>query len=275
MNKLFKTFLAGLAVLSLVSCKKNNYVVDKDALTLPEYAQLILPNYAPRAYYVDNSGTSEYSIPLGLTNVSNADRTIGIDYISPTGAAAGTQYNAPTSVVVKAGEAVATIGVKGIFAGYNGGRVDSLKVKIGSISSGGKSMEGKDSVWLIMRQYCDVILADLGGAYNTMEGSYGPYISEVLNLVPTGPTSATGTVTNIYDSGIDAVAVFSWDTPTSFSVTIAAQPTPYTSGGLPLFVRTNASAASTFSSCDKTITLNLQLFTSAGIYDSWTSAMSK
>ncbi|MCZ2223992.1 MAG: hypothetical protein LC122_10210 [Chitinophagales bacterium] len=262
MNKLFKTFLAGLAVLSLASCKKNNYVVDKDPIALPEYSQLILPNYAPRDYFIDNSGTSKYTIPVGFTNLSNEDRTISISYTSPTGAQPGTQYNAPTSVLIKAGEAVSKIDVSGIFAGYNNGRVDSLKVKIEQLLGGSKTMVGKDSVWLIMRQYCGItnFATQFGGDYdNTMEPSYGPYTTSVSNIVPIAAAKANANIENLYDYGGFVIGNFDWSVVGNNNLVIPAKYTgvDVTSGGTPyqLWIKTNTGSKSTFSACDNTITV--------------------
>jgi len=275
MNKIFKTFLAGLAIVSLASCKKNNYVIDKDALTVPEYAQFILPGYAPRDYFIDNSGTSEYKIPVGFTNVSNADRTIEISYTSPTGAVAGTQYTAPTSIVVKAGEALSSIAVKGLFAGYNGGRVDSLKVKVGTLTGGAKSMTGKDSVWLIMRQYCAItnFETQFGGSYtNTMEPSYGPYTTTVSNVVPTATGKANADIANLYDYGGFVVGNFDWSTVGNNKLTIPAKYTGVnvSSGGTDyqLWIKTNSASKSTFSACDNTITvyIDAMAYTMAGTF---------
>lgn len=275
MNKLFKTFLAGIAVLSLASCKKNNYVVDKDPIALPEYSQLILPNYAPRDYFIDNSGTSEYKIPVGFTTVSNVDRTITISYTSPTGAVAGTQYTAPLSLVIKAGEAVGTIKVQGIFAGYNGGRVDSLKVKIATVTGGAKSMTGKDSVWLLMRQYCSItnFATQFGGDYaNTMEPSYGPYTTSVSNIVPTAAGKANANISNLYDYGGFVIGNFDWSVVGNNKLTIPAKYTgvDVTSGGTPyqLWIKTNTASASTFSACNNTITvyIDAMAYTMSGTF---------
>lgn len=265
--------LAAIVLISFSSCKKNNIAVDKDALIPPD-APALAPNIAARMvdYYVTQVPTNPYKILVTVNNVSSTSRAYNFNYTSRS-AVAGTQYTSPASLTIPAGATQDTLRFQGIYTGFSAGRKDTVKVKFDGLT--GSKFYAKDSFMIVMQRYCPVVLAQLGGSYNTMEGTYGPYISQVLNLVPTGPTSATGTITNIYDSNIDATATFTWDTPSTFRVVIAGQTTQYTSGGLPLYIRTNASTPSTFSSCDNTITLNLQLYTTATIVDTWTSSMSK
>jgi len=263
-----------LLVLVIVSCKKNNLVVDQDVIP-PAFAKFNVRVAADTAatYYISNAN-KPFKIPIGITTVSDKDRTIQLCYTS-TSAVAGSQYTAPATIVIPAGKVLDSISIQGLIAGYpTASRVDVLFIKIcgGDVPASAYWATYK----LTMRKYCDVVLANLGGAYTrTFEGSYGPYTSEVTNLVSTGVTTATATITNIYDSGISADVTFDWTDPTAFKVIMEEQQTQYTVGGLPLFVRANPATASSFSSCDNTITLNLQLYTSAGLVDQWTSSMAK
>lgn len=266
--------ITGLVALSITSCKKNNLVIDKEVIP-PAFAKFntLQPGDTITTHYI-RSNNAPLVLPVGITNVSDQPRVINFSY-SSRNAVQGTQYNAPTSITIPAGKALDSLVVTGLFAGYTSTRVDTVTITI----TGGDGLTAssyKSRYHVILRKYCDVVLANLGGAYvRTFEGTYGPYTSSVTNLTSTGATTATATITNVYDSNISMVVTFDWTNPASFRVNINPQQTQYTSGGLPMFIRANAASASTFSSCDNTITLRLQLYTSAAIVDTWTSSMAK
>jgi len=275
LNKFSKLLLAATVVsVAFLSCEKDKHI--DEIKEVPEAARFNALS-SSGSFFINEGvpGGDVYKIPVSISTVSSVDRTLDIIYTSSTGAASGVQYSAPATVTIPAGEVSTTLEVTGLIPGYaTPGRKDVLKIKIASPDT----IHNKGSFNLTMQKYCNVVLANLGGPYaNTFEGTYGPYTSSVNNLtmVPNSTTKATATITNIYDSNISATATFDWTNPAAFVVTIAAQATQYTSGGLPLFVRGNPTVPSTFSSCDNTITLNLQLYTSAGIVDSWTSSMAK
>lgn len=271
------TLLSIAVIAGLISCKKNNLAVDVDTLEVPARAQFALYDVMPfaKSLYVQQTAPFDrLAIPIGITTVTNTDRTIQLTYTSATGAQNGVEFTAPTSITIPAGKALDTLRFIGNFSNIPAGVAHPVKIKI----TGGDvpAFAGKDSILITLRRYCEVILANLGGDYdNTFEGTYGPYTASVTNLTATSGTTATATVTNIYDNGIDATVTFDWTDPANFKVTMASQPTPFTSGGLPLFVRGNAATASTFSSCENTITLTLDLYTSAGIYDTFTMSMAR
>lgn len=263
LSRLFSVASVALVVL-FTSCKKNNFSVDVDPLQVPSRAQFVPSNSINRVSYFVLSSGAPYKIPVGMTDVSTVDRTINLTYSSRT-AVAGQQFNAPTTMTIKAGQAVDTLNFVGLFAGYaTPGRVDTVKVKFSGI--GGVAL--KDSFELIMRKYCDVVLTNLAGAYpNTREFtsagalSWGPYTTTLKNVVSTGATTATAQIENMYDDGWNDInCTLSWASPTSFTVTIPLQPT----GSPNRSVRTStaAGAVSTFSSCDNTLTLDIDLVNS-------------
>lgn len=267
MKKIIKfSLFASVLLVVLASCKKNNLVVDKSpVITPPEAAEFLLTSFT-KNYYVSSTSTAGYNIPVGITNVSSVDRTIQFAYTSSTGAVLGTQFNAPTSLVIKAGQAVANLNISGVPSFYTGTQVDTVKVKI----VGGKigAYQGKDSVVLVMQRYCDVVLADLTGDYtNTNEYnaagafSYGPYTAALANVVSTGASSATADIQNIYDDGWNNIpCVLDWSDPANFKVTIALTPTGKAYGGATATsVRTSSTKASTFSACDRSVTIFIDL----------------
>lgn len=271
------SLVATILVLCLASCKKNNLVIDRDTvLTPPAAAEFLLTSFS-KDYYIRSTVGSYYALPVGVTSVAQVDRTISFTYTSSTGAVAGTHYTAPASLTIKAGQALDSLRITGIYAPYNGtSRVDSLKIKIidGSIAK----FIGKDSVVLAMRQYCDVVLTNLGGDYpDTQEFSYsattGAYTqtyglpiaaysvpATVNNLVQTTATSASGTFGNLYDAGwLDVTFTMDWTNDANFKVTIPLQNT----GDPTIDVRTSLTKPSTFSSCDRTFTLVCDLINPA------------
>jgi hypothetical protein len=264
MNNRLSRFLsvASLAfVVFFTSCKKNNFSVDVDPLQTPSRAQFVPANGINRVSYFVLSSGAPYKIPVGMTDVATVDRTINLTYSSRT-AVAGQQFNAPATMTIKAGQAVDSLNFVGLFAGYaTPGRFDTVKVKFSGI--GGVVL--KDSFELIMRKYCDVVLTNLAGNYpNTREFSsagalsWGPYLTVLKNVVSTGATTATAQIENMYDDGWgDINCTLSWASPTSFTVAIPLQAT----GSPNRSVRTStaAGAVSTFSSCDNTLTLDIDL----------------
>jgi hypothetical protein len=226
------------------------------------------------SYFIQNSPTSVYKIPIGLSTVSDVDRVVNFTITSPTGAVAGTQYTLShnNSITIPAGEVIDTLEIRGLFAGYPTGRKDTLVLQLtgGDVEAGGALPSFK----LVMQKYCDVILADLNGTYsNTREsysdGSspYGPYTTVVKNLtmVAGSTTKAEAFIENIYNDGwADIKVVLDWTDPAGFKATIPLQPTGKNYGGAPTSVRSHSGKANSFSSCDKSFTLTIQLTNAAG-----------
>ena len=251
----------------LTSCKKENVTVDKEAMKVS--AAQFLPHSGNHrvTYYIGSNGAS-FKIPVSMTDVSNVDRTLQFTYSSRT-AIAGTQYNAPSSVVIKAGSSIDTLAVQGLFAGYpSANRVDTLKIKF---TTSVKAIVLKDSVEVIMRKYCEPVLSSLQGLYaRTNEYSsagafsYGPYNTALKNASSSGTNMATALLENLYDDGwSDINCTLDWTNPANFKVTIPLQPT----GSPNRSVRTSVAsgAVSTFSACDNTITLDIDILnTSTG-----------
>jgi len=256
-----------LVVLSISSCKKDNIVVDKDPVTVAA-AGFSLQNYTIN-YFLKPSGTDPLMIPVSVTDLSSVDRTVALTYTSPSGAVAGTHYTAAPSVLIKAGKLGDSLKITGNYAPYATGRVDTVKIKVTPNNFLG--IYGKDSINLIIQRYCDVELDSLMRSYDSTKEytsagafSYGPYSTGVNSLALNTNTSANGNFSNLYDdSWGDINFDMDWTNPSKFTVTIPLQPT----GKANVNVRTTAPTVtkySTFSSCDKTFTLYVDIVNDLG-----------
>jgi hypothetical protein len=244
---------------AFVSCKKNNFAVDQNIVP-PSFAKFNVKAIADtiKTYYV-KSTNEPFKIPIGVTTVSENNRTVQLTYSSRT-AVAGTQYSAPTSIVIPAGKAVDTLAVQGLFAGYTSStRRDTLDVKI----AGGDV--AASSYWnnfrLILRRYCRVDLPSLSGAYtNVMDnGNYGPYPMTVTAGAVVDST-ATITVANLWDPGVPVTTTvrLNWTDDGNFTTTIPDQ--VYYGAANWWIVGTTAG---TFSACDQSFTLRYRLYNKA------------
>lgn len=258
-----KLMLAAALVSALffAGCEKNNYAVDKDALLAPTAAQFVPINKILRVDYFVRNGGPALKIPVGITNVSSEDRVINLTYTSRN-AQQGVQYNAPATVTIKGGTSTDTINFQGLFAGYPTGRKDTVKIKFANM----QDVERRDSFEVILQAYCDVVIGNLTGNYTrTREYNsagalqYGPYTTQIRDLVSTGATKAEGYAVNLYDYGwADIKIELDWANPAAFKITVPLQATNAPGSGVS-FVRSTAGAVNTFSSCDNTFTISLDL----------------
>jgi hypothetical protein len=271
-KNILKYTLHGVFLLSILAgCKKNNFVVDKSPLILPEAARFVMTPTTADNYYLyfiqqNPVPGSTFTVPIGVTNLSGSDRKVKLTYSSPR-AVSGVQYTGPPEVTIPANLAKANLIFQGLFAGYPTGRKDTVKIKLTSGDGFIKPAAYQDSVMLILQKYCDVVLAGLGGNYTANEYyasgaySYGPYASGVVNLTSTGATTASGAFVNLFDYGWNNINfTMDWTDPANFKVTIPLQTTGATNaGGNYSYVRSTAGKTNTFSSCDQTFSISLDL----------------
>lgn len=258
-----------MLVLSFTACKKTSTLVD-----VPSQAHFA--GETGGSYFITGATVTK-KIAIGLTNVSNVDRTITFTVTSPTGAVAGTHYNivGGNTKTIAAGKALDSITVAGVYSQYLAGRKDTL---IFTITDGSetKASTYNATYKLYMRGPCsdvEIVFSQMLGSYTkTFEnGSYGPYTTTITNFNPINATSGTATITNIYDSGINGVATFNWSTVGNFTVLFAPQPS-----GIPGFsLRSPGGTPGRFTYCINTFTIPLELYTSGGTYDSWIMTMAR
>jgi hypothetical protein len=274
------------------ACTKKDNTITTTALAEFAYdGSGIIPTPAAGApaigsYFIANDPNSVYKIPIGITTVSNVDRTINYTVTSSTGAAAGVQYTiASNSIVIPAGKVVDSIAVKGIFAGYPTGRKDTLTF---TITGGDVPVFSGFAVFkLVMQKYCPVVSTDLLGNYtNTRDydkttsgsASAAKYTASIANWTPLTATTASVLIKNLgstsdigfgpFASTEPAVtgltATLNWSDPANFTVTLPSQ--AYVNTDLYGYGKATISGSGTFSSCDQTFVITYVVKVSVGSF---------
>jgi hypothetical protein len=269
------------ALLVMGACKKQDF----SKSTVPP-AEVHFTNATGGSFYIQNVPNSTFKIPIGITSAVNADTKVVVTVSSPTGAAAGVQYNLPsTTVTIPAGKTLDSLPVQGIFAGFPGTRRDTLVFKI-TASSDLPPAPYNDTYKLVLQKYCTVDLPSFSGNYTNSydidnTGTYGPYTANISNIVVLTPTTGKLTINNfsaeeVAPYPISPITVnIDWTDPSNFKVTIPTQILSnsnfYGYGPLSL----SAVGASTFSSCSNTFTLNYSLNVSAGTFGNFKTTMAR
>ncbi|MBB1284900.1 hypothetical protein HRH25_11005 [Flavisolibacter sp. BT320] len=268
---------------AVVSCKKNNYAIDQDIVP-PTFVKFntLQPADSAGTYFI-RSNNNVFKIPIGVTTVSNTDRTIQLTY-SSNSAVQGQQYTAPATITIPAGKAVDTLTIQGNFAGYtSSSRVDTLKITVGGTETPTNAYKG--TYTLYMRKYCEVDINALAGDYNNtredLGGSvYGPYQTAISNIVPISATKARVSVENIYDYGWGPIEFeLDWSNPANHTVTVVAKSSGIGNAGTlssaytgqQVAVRSNGRVG-TFNACDPSITLSFQLGAASATGTTWFSS---
>jgi len=258
------TLLAGLAI---TGCKKQ------EVLERPPLQAHFM--FSTGATYQVLTPTTSYKLPVGLTAVSDVDRTIELTVSSPTAALVGTHYTLNKStLVIPAGKAVDTVVVQGVFAQYNAGRKDTLVFKIKETNDL-KGIVTNSEFKLFVRGACleeDIRLNEFIGSYpKTNEdfgGAYGPYTTTISAVRSITATTGEVTVTNIFDFGWNPIKfILDWTNLSNRTVTLVQQSGIGNAGtlnsaynGSDISVRPHPTGgAGTFSFCNKTLKLILQV----------------
>lgn len=233
LNWTFKLVAAfALFAIAVIGCKKEDAVQAP-----PEIAHFT--NLSGGSYSITGPGVT-YKIPVGFTTVSDKDRTVTVSVSSPTGAVQGTHYTLPaTTVTIPAGKAVDSLTVSGNYAQYLSGRKDTLVFTI--VDAKGAATNEYNSVYkLFMRGPCFEADAAtdyqfLNGAYQARESgfnsngttaysNYGPYAVTVKDATLTSPTTATITVSRLYEmDGWTGTFTLDWTDLTTRKVTTTSQ----------------------------------------------------
>lgn len=255
----------------LFSCSK-----DDDKILDPGQVAFFMPTQSSASYTIV-SPTTVFKIPVGLTTpvTSGKTRTVNITASSSTGAVEGTHYTYTKTLTFAPGKITDTIVVTGIYAQYLAGRKDVVQFTFADAGDFSPSL--KSTYTLNISGPCfegDIILDDFLGAYpNTNEvfgtSAYGPYTTTISSVTSTGPTTGTIVVTNIWDSGWSPISfTLDWTDPSNrTAVPIAmsaiggsdAGSINSTYAGTTVAVRPFAGEPGTFSWCDQTLSLTMQL----------------
>jgi hypothetical protein len=252
MKRLLYTSCLSLAVVLLLAGCKRNYIQE---VTPPSQQKINTATFAGD-YFVVNNPATEFKIPVGITAVSNVDRTIQFSYTSSTGAASGAQYTAPASITIPAGKTFDTLRIKGIFAGLAGGRKDVLKIRL----SGGDqpNFVGKDSFVLTLQQFCALDMSVFNGDFVVVRDDWNDYLPG--DVVPL--TSSGNTITFYYPTDIDPKPLLIQVDPTTFATSVA--PTDF--GGYTIYgpeiysAKSVAGPTSRVVPCDKSVSVNLNIY---------------
>lgn len=264
------SFICFLAAVVIAGCKKKDSDYHRDPEMVAHFTNKSSGNY------IISTPTTTYKIPIGITNPTNKPTTINVTVTSPTGAVQGTHYTlSSTSVTIPAGKTIDSIEVKGIQSQYLAGRKDTLVFTIQE--SGAKPAPYNNKFTLAMRGPCfqgeiNNHMADLLGNYNNSNellgsSAYGPYQTKITAVNQLTPTTGTITVSNIFDAGWGPITfLLDWTDPANSTVTLSQQSGIGNAGtinsaynGQDISVRPFAGQTGTFSYCNQTLTLKMQL----------------
>jgi hypothetical protein len=278
----FKYLTFALVVgIAFVACKKNNFIVDKDALIPGDGAHFVVKPaistvanaVVPFAISADPTPGTVYKIPVGLTNVSNVDRVVNFSYTSRT-AVNGTQYNAPATLTIKAGTALDTLRIQGLFSGYaTPGRKDTLKIKIAAAAGGIANIGYQDSISLVLQKFCPLNMADFAGDFTVVQDGWEDYFpGDVVTLSVSGNNIIFDYPTPYNHNSLNIVV--SQTPPFSTSVANTAIGS-YSPTGTIYSAKSVADAGNVVSPCDGTISVLLNFTSPAGSYGNFPLKLKK
>jgi hypothetical protein len=285
------SFLSAAVLLSILtaavfSCKKDKTVTPDKQVAFFLAADVL-------GKYTITAPTQTYKVYVGLTKPATESRTVNVAVTSPTGAAAGAQYALSTSTVTfPAGSVLDSIIVTAVYAQYAAGRKDTLTFKFTNAEDGLPTLNNVYKIYV--RGPCfegDFEANAFKGTYNqTTEtfgagAPYGPYTTTISAVTLLTPTTGKITVTNIWDFGWGPIDfILDWTDPVNRTVV----PVTTTSGiadattldpsfaGQQVMVRPFAGSPGTFSFCNGTIVLKMQLGASGtGYFGSLYTVMPK
>ncbi len=258
--------------------------------------EISIPDSGARFVASGNSGVlqvlnneSSFTLPVGATTVSPNSRTVDVEVTSPSGAVLGTHYTLSLTgktLTIDGGAAISNIVVKGVVNQYTSGRKDTLIFRI--TDAGDVKATPFDSLFtLVLRGPCfegDVDLNAMLGDYRATEtfGSgapYGPYPTSISSVTETSPTTGTIVVENIWNNGWSALTFnLNWTDPANRTATVVTNTAiggsnsgdlNSTYDGITMQARPFAGQPGTFSACNETFTLKMQLgVTGVGFFGS-------
>lgn len=236
-------------------------------------------------YSVLNDPTPTYKIVVGTTDVANVDREVTFNVTSSSGAIEGVDFTisggTARKLTIPAGKTTDTIEINAVYAQYPFGAADTLVFTLINPSVTPAGFLNQVNLIISGPSNCSesvVNLNDLLGDYaNTNEtfgtSPYGPYTTSISSATSTGPTSASIVVENIWDNGWGPITfTLDWADPANRTAIVVDQGAiagsdagdiNSTYAGQTIAVRapsaTLSSTPGTYSYCDETFTLKMQL----------------
>lgn len=173
MNKRFNfsIIIALIAILftAVLSCSKSA------PFTVPPSRASFL-GVSSGTYYVLDDPNSSYAIHVGFTNASTQDRTINFSVTQSSNAQPGTDYTVPaTSLTVPAGQLVDSLVLKGFFAGFADGHVDTLTFAITSDKGGTEGLSGDSTFTLVLNKSCPYTVDNFSGNMQVITDEWADY----------------------------------------------------------------------------------------------------
>lgn len=211
MNKThFYTLIAVAMIFGLGACEKNNFVHGKEIIPTPFVKIGTWKESDTSATYVIPADNKPFMIPIGITNVSDEDRTIQFTYTSAT-AQKGVQFDAPESITIKAGEALDSLPITGLYQGYSTvTRVDKLVI---TISGGDVPLSpNKTHYILFMKKYWVAPADAFSGIYTIQDYTGGDPDGGPYQVI-VNPIAANGPITEVEIIGL-------WGFATPLKVTL-------------------------------------------------------
>jgi hypothetical protein len=234
-------------------------------------AEALFPRSATaQNYFVRNTPTSSFKLPIGVTNVSNSPRTVSVSIASNSTAVEGTHFNITNkTITIPAGKAVDTVDIRGLYA--NLPNTGSLTLNLAVAGTNDISAAGFLSTQRVnIFRYCDVVLNNFVRAYNNtrdIEANFGPYTTSIVSATPLTTTTASIVVRNFYDFGFnDLTFTLNWTNDANFTVTLQPQFTGRDASvlfgddflGRELWIYPASGQTGSFSSCTNSFTIVYQ-----------------
>ena len=211
-------------------------------------------------YFVQADNTP-YNVQVGIPTAQGSDMTIDIEILKATGTA-GTQFDLPASVTIKAGQVVAVIPVKGDFENL-AGRKDTLIFQLL-----GEDVASFDTAYTVyMQQFCPFDVSEFEGAWTATEVSefYGAYDPYTINFAA-NPNGGDTLITEDIWPYLPVKITFDVSDPAAFKWSIPDQYLQDHPVYGPQYITSYNPAP--FSSCDKTMSaIRYKVYVAAGEFE--------
>ena len=255
MKKIFSVF-ALLSLLFASSCTKDSKKYDGPAIKH-------FPSTSA-TYFVEEGSSDPYMLPVGVTASSSSDVTMGVSVVGESSSAIeGTHFDfVVKDPVLKAGEVITNVEIKGNYAKLDGAETLTLMV------DGDGSMQKE--FWLTIQKFCPYFQDDFVG---TSDYSDTWYFDELANWdveLVAGANENEIIAKNLYDSqGTatgDLLMILVYSDKSNFTVLVPKQEVINTADWGLEYGMLSIGGSGIFSSCDGKRTLDLEYTVAAGSF---------